>query len=495
MRLFTTKNNSSAPVEQISPWGNFPQGQLSQWLAAAAWLMLWQLCCSLVDLPLLLPSPGQTASRLVQLAVTADFWLTVGATFSRICSGCGWQPVGCGCRSQPMGKNLFVPAVCGITGYAGGFLYYFGPGLDSLQQPFHIYFLYYGAAYGVPQRPCRNKKRRPPAAGNGAGLPFFLVEKGAVFVPAGGAAFFCFRLYNGYWLCMEVGNRGGSFGNTRPGCGQRNLPGKNIPGNSRPFCLDNRCYFYFYCFGTAVCLGHGAAKGLPFALWGKQIMIFLKNITVSYNKKSILQNFSLTLPEQGAVCLFAPSGSGKTTLLSMIAGLKQGFSGQVQGLKGKKVSVVFQENRLLPGVTALSNVSVALPKGQEQQAAFWLEQVGLREAANLLPEELSGGMHCPGLSLGRGHLPVGRTVPRAGPRVKKQAHGYHSQQGQRQPCGIGDPQLGKRPHLCRPGGGLFRPAYGNTKAVCHCGALRQAGYYCAAHQVWPGIEGSLLPAV
>ena len=87
MRLFTTKNNSSAPVEQISPWGNFPQGQLSQWLAAAAWLMLWQLCCSLVDLPLLLPSPGQTASRLVQLAVTADFWLTVGATFSRICSG------------------------------------------------------------------------------------------------------------------------------------------------------------------------------------------------------------------------------------------------------------------------------------------------------------------------------------------------------------------------------------------------------------------------
>ncbi len=121
-------------------------------------------------------------------------------------------------------------------------------------------------------------------------------------------------------------------------------------------------------------------------------MIFLKNITVSYNKKSILQNFSLTLPEQGAVCLFAPSGSGKTTLLSMIAGLKQGFSGQVQGLKGKKVSVVFQENRLLPGVTALSNVSVALPKGQEQQAAFWLEQVGLREAANLLPEELSGGM-------------------------------------------------------------------------------------------------------
>ena len=105
-------------------------------------------------------------------------------------------------------------------------------------------------------------------------------------------------------------------------------------------------------------------------------MIFLKNITVSYNKKSILQNFSLTLPEQGAVCLFAPSGSGKTTLLSMIAGLKQGFSGQVQGLKGKKVSVVFQENRLLPGVTALSNVSVVLPKGQEQQAAFWLEQVG-----------------------------------------------------------------------------------------------------------------------
>lgn len=92
MRLFTTRDNT-LPIKQFGGDNKHEGGKrapnpiLAKYLAAAAWLMLWQLCYWLVDLPLLLPSPGQVAVRLGQLVCTKGFWLTVAVTFGRICSG------------------------------------------------------------------------------------------------------------------------------------------------------------------------------------------------------------------------------------------------------------------------------------------------------------------------------------------------------------------------------------------------------------------------
>lgn len=122
-------------------------------------------------------------------------------------------------------------------------------------------------------------------------------------------------------------------------------------------------------------------------------MITLNHISAGYSGQQVIKDFSLHLPQQGVVCLFAPSGSGKTTLLRILSGLHREYDGEVLGLEGKKVSIVFQENRLLSGLTALYNVALVLPKGQQEQAKTLLEKVGLGQSANKLPRQLSGGMN------------------------------------------------------------------------------------------------------
>ena len=120
--------------------------------------------------------------------------------------------------------------------------------------------------------------------------------------------------------------------------------------------------------------------------------IKLTDVSLKYDEKIVLNRFNLTLPKQGLVCFFGPSGCGKTSLLRILAGLTASDSGEVSGIAGLKPAVVFQENRLLPWLTALENVTLVLPEAKIAQAQYWLEQVELGAEAAKLPAELSGGM-------------------------------------------------------------------------------------------------------
>lgn len=115
--------------------------------------------------------------------------------------------------------------------------------------------------------------------------------------------------------------------------------------------------------------------------------ITLKNITKSYGDRKILDNISLEIPDKGIFGIFGPSGSGKTTFLRILCGLEAPDSGEIEN--GKSFSVVFQEDRLMPSMTALGNVAAVC---DEKKAAEWLEKVGLGESFNKFPHELSGGM-------------------------------------------------------------------------------------------------------
>ncbi len=120
-----------------------------------------------------------------------------------------------------------------------------------------------------------------------------------------------------------------------------------------------------------------------------------KNICKSFGEKMVLHDFSLDFPESGTVCFFGPSGCGKTTLLNCVAGLVKPDSGEISGLQGKKISCLFQEDRLLPWCTAQENVAAVLNKSEKQnaaEAAVWLERVGLSGEAHQYPSDLSGGM-------------------------------------------------------------------------------------------------------
>ncbi len=123
--------------------------------------------------------------------------------------------------------------------------------------------------------------------------------------------------------------------------------------------------------------------------------IRLLDVSVRYGEKDILKHVTLELPERGAIAIQSPSGTGKTTFLRVLAGLTHPTSGLVTGLDGKRVTMVFQEDRLLPWYTAYENVLFALPddrENREQVVLDWLERMELCDAVRQYPAVLSGGM-------------------------------------------------------------------------------------------------------
>ena len=118
-----------------------------------------------------------------------------------------------------------------------------------------------------------------------------------------------------------------------------------------------------------------------------------------------LDDVSLSMRAGELVCVVGPSGCGKSTLLQIVAGLLPPSRGEVRidgetmaGPRPDKVGIVFQESLLLPWKTAAQNIEFPLalcgapPSARRARSRDLLDLVGLREFADRLPEELSGGM-------------------------------------------------------------------------------------------------------
>lgn len=119
-------------------------------------------------------------------------------------------------------------------------------------------------------------------------------------------------------------------------------------------------------------------------------MIECTNLSKRFGDKVILSGWSHTFPETGIVAVTGPSGRGKTTLLRMIAGLDKDYEGQIRLSGVGSMSMVFQENRLLPTLTALQNVDlVSKDTGKAEKI---LSRLGLSDDLGTYPGELSGGM-------------------------------------------------------------------------------------------------------
>lgn len=118
--------------------------------------------------------------------------------------------------------------------------------------------------------------------------------------------------------------------------------------------------------------------------------IGLKSIYKSFGDLLVLDDFSLELPETGIIGLSGPSGCGKTTMLRIMSGLETADYGQIEGLENKIISMVFQEDRLLPWMNLIGNLFAV-----QKEAAiirYYLEALKLTEQAYSYPHELSGGM-------------------------------------------------------------------------------------------------------
>ena len=127
----------------------------------------------------------------------------------------------------------------------------------------------------------------------------------------------------------------------------------------------------------------------------------------------ILDDVSFSVPAQSLFAINGPSGSGKSTLLNLLTGIDRPTSGKVifagkelrrrsenalARWRGRNVGVIFQFFQLIPTLTALENVLLALELGGGLARSQWrtralecLETVGLADYPRRLPSELSGG--------------------------------------------------------------------------------------------------------
>jgi putative ABC transport system ATP-binding protein len=126
-----------------------------------------------------------------------------------------------------------------------------------------------------------------------------------------------------------------------------------------------------------------------------------------------LDRVSLDIGEGVFAAVVGRSGSGKSTLVNLVAGLDRPTSGEIwvggMGIhklsedqlavwRGRHVGVVFQFFQLLPTLTILENVTLPMdfcgtyPRREARARGLQLlEQVGIRDQADKLPNELSGG--------------------------------------------------------------------------------------------------------
>ena len=143
-------------------------------------------------------------------------------------------------------------------------------------------------------------------------------------------------------------------------------------------------------------------------------IIELEKVSKTYGSGSAeakaVSEVSMTVERGGWVAIMGPSGHGKSTLLQLIGGLDRPSAGRIMldgselgtldatelaAVRGKKIGFVFQFFNLMPHLTALENVEIALWLGgatnSKGRAMGLLEHFSLADKAHHLPSMLSGG--------------------------------------------------------------------------------------------------------
>ncbi|VVB90011.1 putative ABC transporter ATP-binding protein [uncultured archaeon] len=145
-------------------------------------------------------------------------------------------------------------------------------------------------------------------------------------------------------------------------------------------------------------------------------ILSIRNIKKTYNQGKIpvhaLDDVSFDVKKGEFISIVGPSGSGKSTLLSIIGLLDRPTEGSVfidsmeitkakeseaPRIRREKIGFVFQHFNLLPALTAMENVDIAMrfsgiPGGKRKERAFQLlTQIGLGDRVKHRPSEMSGG--------------------------------------------------------------------------------------------------------
>lgn len=120
------------------------------------------------------------------------------------------------------------------------------------------------------------------------------------------------------------------------------------------------------------------------------MVIKLKNVDIKISGKYIVESFNAEFKDNDINLLIGKSGSGKTTILRALMGFIEIDKGEITGLDDKKISAVFQEDRLIESLSLMKNLSLVTE--DQEKIAQALKKVEIYEARNKKVRELSGGM-------------------------------------------------------------------------------------------------------
>lgn len=140
-----------------------------------------------------------------------------------------------------------------------------------------------------------------------------------------------------------------------------------------------------------------------------KMLLTVKNLTKTYNKKTVLKNINFSVEEKEIVSIIGPSGSGKSTLLRCINRMVTPTSGEILfdrklitsaniGEIRKEIGMVFQHFNLFENLTVLENITLAPVKLKllsqaeaKKRALAMLKEINLYDKKDSYPISLSGG--------------------------------------------------------------------------------------------------------
>ena len=127
-------------------------------------------------------------------------------------------------------------------------------------------------------------------------------------------------------------------------------------------------------------------------------IIEFRNVSKGFDGVKVLDGLSFAVKKGEIVCITGPSGTGKSVTLKHIVGLLEPDEGEID-VKTDKVGYLFQSGALLAWLTVWENVALPLKEtmrlGEKEihkRVMKALLAVGLADAADKFPAEISGGM-------------------------------------------------------------------------------------------------------
>ncbi|WP_343210353.1 ATP-binding cassette domain-containing protein [Anaerolentibacter hominis] len=125
----------------------------------------------------------------------------------------------------------------------------------------------------------------------------------------------------------------------------------------------------------------------------KQNEIVLEHIKKAYGQLTVFRDLNLTIPGGKITALMGASGIGKTTLLRILMGLEKPDSGRITGMAGRRMTAVFQEDRLCEEEDAFVNVKLGCGFDRsDEMIRKEFERVDLKDYEKKPVSSLSGGM-------------------------------------------------------------------------------------------------------